>query len=73
MDRHGLLVVLLFLFMIGLGRCDALNSRKLVTTTDPNGSSNANQVRDLLKFLLFLLIKFDYLLNCSGITLKTTI
>ncbi|XP_024982299.1 dentin sialophosphoprotein-like isoform X2 [Cynara cardunculus var. scolymus] len=43
MDKHGFVVVLLFLFMIGSGRSNALNSRKLVTTPDPNGSSNANQ------------------------------
>ncbi|KAL7583064.1 uncharacterized protein LOC111898209 isoform X1 [Lactuca sativa] len=41
MDKNGLLIVLLLLFMTVLGRSNALSSRKLVSTPDPNGSSNA--------------------------------
>ncbi|KAL4557770.1 hypothetical protein LXL04_035959 [Taraxacum kok-saghyz] len=43
MDKNGLPIVLLLLFMFILGRSNALNSRKLVSTSDPNGSSNAIQ------------------------------
>ncbi|KAL8224748.1 hypothetical protein R6Q57_017305 [Mikania cordata] len=43
MDKNGLVIVLFLLFIIGFDQSDAFNSRKLVTTPDPNGSSNANQ------------------------------
>lgn len=43
MGKYGLLRVLLLLFVIVLGRSNALSSRKLVSTPDPNGSSNAIQ------------------------------
>ncbi|KAD6120299.1 hypothetical protein E3N88_11570 [Mikania micrantha] len=43
MDKNGLVIVLFLLFLIGFDQSDAFNSRKLVTTPDPNGSSNANQ------------------------------
>lgn len=43
MDKNGLLIVLLLLFTTVLGRSNALNSRKLVSTPDPNGSTDAIQ------------------------------
>ncbi|KAK9070004.1 hypothetical protein SSX86_010402 [Deinandra increscens subsp. villosa] len=47
MGRNGLVMVLLFLFMIFFGQSNAFDYRKLVEKLDPNGSSNANQVSDL--------------------------